>query len=221
MKIKAVIFDMDGVVVNTEPVGYRADNDLFTALNIQVPDDVYATFVGTSPINNMQRLKELYNLPLSFEELLAKRQKYYFDVFDAAQDIHLMPGVLDLIKNLRQNGMMVILASSAVKIKINKILDRFDLHPYFDKVISGEDFEFSKPNPAIFIEAVAQSGFSKNECIIIEDSANGIQAANAAGVYCIAYVSNHGLAQDTTGADKIITDFSALDYLKISNLNIK
>ena len=216
--IKCVIFDIDGVVVNTEPVGYRADKDLYKALNIEVPDDVYATFVGTSPINNMQKLKELYNLPNTHEDLLAQRHKFYYNVFDAADDVHLMPGVLDFIINLRDNGVKVILASSALKIKIAKILDRFNLRPYFDEVISGEDFEFSKPNPAIFIEAVAKSGFSKSECIIIEDSTNGIQAAKAAGVYCIGYVSGLGLPQDTSEANKIITDFKELNYSVINTL---
>lgn len=215
---KCVIFDMDGVVVNTEPVSYRADKDLFKALAIEVPDDVYATFVGSSPINNMQRLKELYKLPHSHADLLAQRHKYYFDVFDVADDIHLMPGVLDFIISLKDNGVKVILASSAIKIKIARILDRFELHAYFDEVISGEDFEFSKPNPAIFLEAVAKSGFNKSECIIIEDSANGIQAAKAAGVYCIGYVSGHGLPQDTTGANKIITNFKELNFEVIAAL---
>jgi beta-phosphoglucomutase len=119
--------------------------------------------------------------------------------------------VKDLIMDLHTHGIKLILASSAARRKIDKVFARFGLYPYFDEVISGEDFEFSKPHPAIFLEAVAKSGFEKSECIIIEDSTNGIQAAKAAGVYCIAYVSGHGLPQDTSGADKLITDFKELN----------
>jgi beta-phosphoglucomutase len=215
--IKAVIFDMDGVVVNTEPIGYKANGELFKSLNIDVPDEVYATFISSDK-NNMQRIKDLYNLEHTREQLLDEKYKYYYQVFDNATDLELMAGVKDLISDLHNNGMKLVLASSATKRKIFKVFDRFNLQPYFDAVISGEDFEFSKPDPAIFLGAVEKSGYSANECIIIEDSANGIQAAKAAGVYCIAYKSGHGLPQDTTGADIIITDFAALDHAKIRDI---
>jgi len=213
--IKCVIFDMDGVVVNTEPIGYKANGKLFKSLNIVVPDEVYATFIGSSDKNNMQKIKDLYNLEHTREQLLDEKYKYYYEVFDKADDLELMAGVKELIVDLHSNGMKLILASSAAKRKIEKVFTRFNLHPYFDEVISGEDFEFSKPHPAIFLEAVAKSGYSKNECVIIEDSANGIQAAKAAGVYCIGYTSGHGLPQDTTGADVVIKNFKELSFLTI------
>ena len=205
--IKCVIFDMDGVVVNTEPIAYKANGELFKSLNIIVPDDVYATFIGSSDKNNMQKIKDLFNLEHTREQLLEEKYKYYYAVFDKADDLKLMPGVKDLITDLHNRGTKLILASSAARRKIDKVFTRFGLYSYFDEVISGEDFEFFKPHPAIFLEAVEKSGFDKTECIIIEDSTNGIQAAKAAGVYCIAYVSGHGLPQDTSGADKVITDF--------------
>ena len=208
--LKAVIFDMDGVVINSEPISYRADKELFRQLDITVPDAIYSSFVGTAPHNNMQRLKELYTIPLTHSELLDKRYKVYFDVFDKADDLSLMPGVIDFIKYLKERGITVILATSAIRTKIERVFKRLGISDYFDDVISGEDFEFSKPNPAIFLEAVKRTGFTKEECIIIEDSTNGITAAKGAGVYCVAYNSSHGLPQDTDAADKIITDFSEL-----------
>lgn len=208
--LKAVIFDMDGVVINSEPVSYRADKELFRQLGLDVPDAVYASLVGTAPHNNMQKLKELYDISLAQAALLDKRYKVYFDVFDKATDLELMPGVLEFITLLKQKGIKVLLATSAIKAKIERVFKRFNLDSYFDAVISGEDFEFSKPHPAIFLEAVNRTGYNKNECIIIEDSTNGIAAAKAAGVYCVAYKSPHGLPQDTDAADKIITDFREL-----------
>jgi len=215
---KAVIFDMDGVVVNTEPIGYKANGALFKSLNITVPDDVYATFIGSSDKNNMQKLKDLYNLTATREELLDEKYKYYYEVFDKATDLQLMPGVEDLFKDLHNNGMKLLLASSAAKRKIDAVFNRFNLHHYFNAIISGEDFEFSKPHPAIFEEAVVKSGFAKHECVIIEDSANGIAAANAAGVYCIGYKSDHGLPQDTKNANMLVNDFGQLNYEIISRL---
>lgn len=216
--IRTVIFDMDGVVVNTEPIGYHANQLLYKSLNINVPDDVYNTFIGNSDKNIIQKLKNLYPITLSQEELLAENYRYFFDAFDTNEDLEMLPGVKDLIVDLYSNGMKLILASSASKRKIEKVFDRFGLHQYFDFKISGEDFEFSKPNPAIFQEAVAKSGFTKEECIVIEDSTNGIKAANAAGIYCIGYVGEDAMEQDTSSADRVITDFKELSFETIRNI---
>ncbi len=209
---------MDGVVVNTEPIAYGANQKMYKALGISVTDDVYASFMGNSDRNIIQKLKDLYPIDKTHDELLEEKYKYYFEAFDAAHDLGLLPGVMDLITGLHGNGMKLLLASSASKRKIEAVFTRFGLHPYFDTKISGEDFEFSKPNPDIFLEAVKQSGFTKGECVIIEDSTNGIKAAKAAGVYCIGYKSNHSMGQDTSMADKVITDFRELDYEKLRNI---
>jgi len=215
---KAVIFDMDGVVVNTEPIGYSANQKMYKALGITVPDEIYSTFIGNSDKNIIQKLKGLYQIEKTHEELLEEKYRFYFEAFDNASDLELLPGVKDLIIELHAKGIKLLLASSASKRKIEAVFTRFGLHPYFDAKISGEDFEFFKPNPDIFLEAVKQSGFSKDECIIIEDSTNGIKAAKAAGVYCIGYKSGHSMGQDTSLADMVISDFKELDFEKIKTL---
>lgn len=213
--IRCVIFDMDGVVVNSEPVSYAGNQNLYRSLNISVPDEVYATFTGNSDKNIAQKLIDLYDLKIGLDELLERKFDHFMEAFDA---VELMPGVKELIISLHENGMKLILASSSSKKKIEKIFDRFELHPYFENTISGEDFEFSKPDPAIFNDAVAKSGYVKEECIVIEDSANGIAAAKAAGIFCVAYVSEHALLQDTSKADKILTDFSTLNFSELQHL---
>ncbi|MFP9100630.1 HAD family hydrolase [Flavobacterium sp. RHBU_24] len=213
-KIHAVIFDMDGVVINSEPLGLRANTELFKQLGLDVPESVYATFVGSAPTDNLRKLKQLYTIPLEYPELIKFRSKIYFDLFDKAEDLQLMPGFIDFITYLKDNGIVTILATSSFREKIKRVFDKFPmLASCFDDVVSGEDFEFTKPDPAIFIEAVKRTGFDKSECIIIEDSTNGIKAAKAAGVYCVAYKTGHGVTQDMTNADKIITDFRQLSPL--------
>lgn len=216
--VNAVIFDMDGVVVNTEPIGYRANQEMYKALDITVPDEVYATFIGNSDKMIVQKLKDLYKLEKTHEELLDEKYKYYFNAFDTAEDLELLPGVKDLIIDLYKNGMTLVLASSASKRKIEAVFTRFGLHEYFTAKVSGEDFEISKPNPEIFIDAVAKTGFPKEQCVIIEDSTNGIKAAKAAGVYSIGYQSEHSMGQDTSLADMVITDFKELNYKMIKDL---
>ncbi|MGV3459420.1 MAG: HAD family hydrolase [Flavobacterium sp.] len=218
--IKCVIFDMDGVVVNTEPLAHAAGTDVYKSLGITVPDDVYASFTGNSDKNIIAKLKNLYDIKLSHDELLEAFNTRYFEVFEESADLTLMPGVRQLIEELHGKGIKLILASSSTKRKIDAVFTRFGLHKYFDAIVSGEDFEESKPNPAIFVEAVRLSGFDTSECIVIEDSTNGIKAAKGAGIYCIGYVSGEGFLQDTSEADTVITDFAELDYNTIITFGI-
>jgi len=215
---KAVIFDMDGVVVNTEPLSHSANKKFYESLNINVTDDVYATFIGNSDKNIIQKIVDIYGVETDKEVLLEECLKYYCDEFDADPNLELMPGVKDLIIDLHTKGMVILLASSSSKIKIERVFTRFGLYPYFSHIISGQDFEFSKPHPAIFLEAVAKSGFTSDECIVIEDSTNGIKAATAAGVYCIGYKSEEDSLQDTSLANEVITDFSELSYERIRDI---
>jgi beta-phosphoglucomutase len=216
--IKAVIFDMDGVVVNTEPLSHRANTKFYESLGIAVTDDVYSTFIGNSDRNIIQKIKNIYGVEAEEDVLLQQCLNYYCDAFDADKTLELMPGVKDLIVDLYNNGMAILLASSSSKVKIDRVFNRFGLNPYFSHKISGQDFEFSKPHPAIFLEAVAKSGFTADECIVIEDSTNGVKAAKAAGVYCIGYKSEEETTQDTSLADRVITDFSQVNYEIIRNI---
>lgn len=209
--IRCVIFDMDGVVVDTEPLSHAAGTAMYKSLNITVPDDVYATFIGNSDRAIVRKLKNLYDIKLTEDELLALKYRFFFEAFDKSESLNLIHGVKALIEELYQKGIKLVLASSSSKKKIVKVFDRFGLHSFFSDFVSGEDFEESKPHPAIFNEAVARSGFAKDECIVIEDSTNGIRAAKAAGLYCIAYKGTTGLPQDVSGADRVIIDFGDLE----------
>jgi beta-phosphoglucomutase-like phosphatase (HAD superfamily) len=100
---------------------------------------------------------------------------------------------------------------------IDFIFNRFDLNNYFDAKLSGADLKASKPHPEIFINAAKASGFSKNECMVIEDSTNGMKAAKAAGIFCIGYKSEHSKNQDYNQADYVIEDFKEIEYPNLSS----
>ncbi len=216
--IKTVIFDMDGVIVDTEPVHYYAFQQHFKDLNIHVPDEMYATFTGNSTRNVFQRLKEHFALEEEVEKLIDVKRSLFNEAFDKKEDLFLLDGVEDLIKDLHQNGVQLILASSSAKVTIGRIFKRFNLYPYFTHIVSGEDFPKSKPHPAIFEHAASLSVAPKSECIVIEDSTNGIKAAKAAGLYCIGYDSLHSKMQDLSEADLVIRHFNELNYEKVKNL---
>jgi HAD superfamily hydrolase (TIGR01509 family) len=217
--IKTVIFDMDGVIVDTEPVHHYAYNAHFRQLNIDVTPELYASFTGNSTKNIFERLKVQFNLAEDVTSLVETKRNLFNDAFDSKEDLYLLDGVEDLIKDLHSNGMQLVLASSSATVTIKRIFNRFGLHKYFTHIVSGEDFPKSKPHPAIFIKAVELAKTSVENCIVIEDSTNGIKAAKAAGIYCIGYDSFHSKMQDYSLADMVISNFKELSFDKIYTIN--
>jgi len=210
---------MDGVIVDTEPVHHYAYNQHFEQLNIEVNAEMYASFTGNSTKNIFERLKIQFNLDQDVATLVETKRNLFNDAFDNKEDLYLLDGVEDLIKDLYDNGMQLVLASSSATVTINRVFNRFRLHKYFTHIVSGEDFPKSKPHPAIFLKAAELANTPVENCIVIEDSTNGIMAAKAAGIYCIGYDSFHSKLQDYSLADVVITDFKELSYTKIKNLN--
>ena len=201
--IRTVIFDMDGVIVDTEPVHKYAYFKHFEELNILVSDALYHTLTGNSTRNVFQKLKNEFNLNEDVEDLILRKRSIFNDAFDTKEDLFLIEGVEDLIKDLHANGIQLILASSASKLTIDRVFNRFNLNQYFTHKISGEDFPKSKQHPAI----------------VIEDSTNGIEAAVGANIYCVGYDSLHSKYQDLSKADIIIRHFKEMNAEMVKNLN--
>lgn len=218
--IKTVIFDMDGVIVDTEPVHHYAYVQHFKELNIEVSPAMYASFTGNSTKNIYERLKTIFNLEQVVNELVERKRSLFDAAFNSKEDLYLLDGVEELIIELYNNGMQLVLASSSANVTINKIFKRFNLDQYFTHKISGEDFPKSKPHPAIFLKAAFLAQTSVENCVVIEDSTNGIKAANAAGIFCIGYKSKNSKLQDYTTANRVINDFKELNFEIISNLNV-
>ncbi|MET4073431.1 HAD-IA family hydrolase [Hymenobacter sp. UYCo722] len=214
--IRTVIFDMDGVIIDTEPLHHHAFFALFAELGIAVSPADYASFLGKSTRNVFQLLKQQHHLPQHVEALVLRKRELFNQAFDEDAGLDLLPGVRALIEDLRRHGVQLVVASSASKATIARVFDRFGLDPYFTHRVSGEDFTESKPNPAIFLRAAELANTLVGECIVIEDAANGVAAAKAAGIYCIAYVSPHSQGQNLHQADRIIQDFNELNAAGIA-----
>lgn len=213
-----VIFDMDGVIVDTEPLHKKAYYQHFGELGIEVDAELFSRFTGKSTRNVYQMIKEIFKIDTDVEALIQRKRTIFYGLFDSDPALQLLDGVEDLVKNLHSANFQLILASSAAKSTINRVFKRFDLFPYFSHLVSGEDFPESKPNPAIFIEAQRLSGNVKTSCIIIEDSTNGILAANRADIFCVGYKSANSKNQNYELADLVIQHFDELDPTRIVDL---
>mgnify|MGYP000535327268 FL=1 len=217
--IQTVIFDMDGVIVDTEPVHRYAYYKQFAELNIEVTEAMYTSFTGFSTRNTFQTLKEQFELEQEVEDLIQRKRSIFNDAFDTKEDLELLEGVRALIEDLFQNGIQLIVASSASKVTIDRVFTRFGLHDFFTHIVSGEDFPKSKPHPAIFEHAASLSIAPKENCIVIEDSTNGVKAAKAAGIFCVGYNSEHSKDQNLAEADVVINHFKELNAKVVSALN--
>jgi len=209
--LKAVLFDMDGVIVDTEPLHNKAYHHMFDDVNIDVDEDLYASFTGQSTINICKRLVDRFNLNETPEYLVSLKRKHYKYIFENGE-LDLIEGVLDSIKDFYANNVTLVVASSASMLGIVQIFERFDRNQYFSAKFSGADLKQSKPHPEIFIKAAKSTGFKKSECMIIEDSTNGIEAAKAAGIFCVGFKSPHSSHQNYSKANLVISSFKEIPY---------
>ena len=214
--LKAVIFDMDGVIVNSEPLHRKAYFDMFEEFNLNVSNRLYESFTGKSTSAICKELCKIFDLSISHEKLMLSKRKHFKTIFDNDPEFQMIDGALSLIKNYFYNNLTLILASSASMTNINRIFKKFDLDKFFKAKISGADLKESKPNPEIFIKAAKLSGFNKSECVVIEDSTNGITASKSAGIYCIGFNSPNSKNQNYDKADLVVSNFNEIMFSKIS-----
>ncbi len=214
--IKAILFDMDGVIVDTEPLHRKAYFKMFNEVGITVNEELYSSFTGKSTLPICQTLCKKFELSETPETLVSIKRKHFKYLFEHDDELTLLDGVLDLIQDYHKNELTLVLASSASMPNINRIFERFDLNQYFKAKISGADLKASKPHPEIFMKAAELSGEKPENCMVIEDSTNGITAAKAANIYCVGYKSEHSTNQDYSKADKVIGNFSEISF---KNLN--
>jgi HAD superfamily hydrolase (TIGR01509 family) len=216
--LKAVLFDMDGVIVNTEPLHKKAYFNMFEDIGLDISERLYQSYTGKSTMDTCIALCKNFDLQHKPKKLVSIKQSYFKTLFKEDQELKLISGVKSLIKNYYNNGLTLVLASSASMHTIDNVFDRFDLNPYFIKKISGADLKESKPNPEIFLKAAAAAGCDKKECFVIEDSTNGIIAAKKAGIFCVAFKSPNSKNQVYDEADLLIDNYSKIEYQRLKKL---
>lgn len=216
--LKAVIFDMDGVIVNSEPLHHFAYKKMFEEFQLDVSNSLYESFTGQSTHSICKQLCEIFDLKVDPNALVLSKRKHFKIIFENDSSFEMIDGAMNLIKDYFENNLTLILASSASMTNIERIFKKFDLNKFFNAKISGADLKESKPNPEIFIKAAELSGFKKEECIVIEDSTSGINAAKSAQIYCVGYDSLNSKNQNYDRADLVINDFNEIRFDKISKL---
>lgn len=185
---KAVIFDMDGVIIQSEMLYQKRRNIFFEAHGIIVDDTFQRNVIGSNPVDMFAMI-----FPKSKD-----KQKEYLDKYNEfKKDYHiefkeiLTDDIERTLRWLKENNYRIALASSGEYPILMRILEETMLAPYFEVVVSGADMPKSKPAPDVYLEAVKQLGLSPSECVAVEDSKHGIQASVSAGLDCLALKPNN------------------------------
>jgi beta-phosphoglucomutase len=184
-KIQAVIFDMDGVLVNSEPLINAAAIAMFREKGLVVQPEDFLPFVGAGEDRYIGGVAEKYHFTL--DGPLAKKRTYEIYLDLVPTQLEAFPGVHDLVHTCRQAGLRVAVASGTDRIKALASLQKIGLaEEAWDLVVTGEQVERNKPAPDIFLSTAQKLGVAPSACVVLEDSVNGVQAAKAAGMRCVA-----------------------------------
>lgn len=209
MAIKALVFDFDGLIVDTEWPEYITWVELFKEYQSFLPIEEYARCLGTSnqAFNPVTYLSEQIGQPLDEKQL---RRIHRTRADEMMKTLPVLPGVEDYLHTARRYGMKLAVASSSSRDWVTKKLEGKGLLAMFDQVFTREDVAHVKPDPALYTLAVERLGVQSDEAIALEDSPNGILAAKAAGLFCIAIPSRVSRQLDINHADLVIDSLAAL-----------
>ncbi|MBU3182060.1 HAD family phosphatase [Clostridium psychrophilum] len=215
--LKAVIFDMDGVIIDSEPTHIKLENEIYKKLDIEVTGDEHHSFVGATSHYMWESLKNKHNLNQTLDELIENDRNNYFKYLNSDEcDITLIDGVKELIKDFHENGIKLAIASSSPLNVIVTIAKKFQIEEYFEVFVTGDYVQRSKPEPDIFLFASKKLGVKPENCLVIEDSHNGVRAAKKAGMKCVGINSDPTGSQDISMADLVINSFKEVNYIKLS-----
>jgi beta-phosphoglucomutase family hydrolase len=216
--MNCVIFDMDGVIVDSELIHQKCEREMFDILDIPVTTEQHNSMVGRTDEDMWRQIGSWYDLPVTVDKAISMKKTLFLQHLNDDDSILTVPYVEKFIEELFKNGFVLALASSSSRNQIERILGKFNLEKFFSAVVSGDDVQRGKPDPEIFLKVTELFIIDPASCVVIEDSVNGVVAAKAANMKCIGYLNPNSGRQDLSKADMIIASFSDLSILKVYEL---
>lgn len=203
MELKACLFDMDGVIVDTAKYHFHAWARLAESLGVPFTEEQNEQLKGVSRVDSLEKILAWGNLQLNNAkklELMELKNKWYLDFVATVTPQEMLPGTLDLLKSLREHGIKIGLGSSSKNSIL--ILEKLGIMAFFDTIVDGNKITLSKPNPEVFLRGAQELGFKPSEIIVFEDALSGVEAAKTGGFYCIGI----GSAEVLTKADRVVAN---------------
>jgi HAD superfamily hydrolase (TIGR01509 family) len=187
--IKGVLFDMDGVLVDSEPFIAKAAILMFEELGVNVKPEDFHPFVGTGENRYIGGVAEKYGIRVDIQVVKARTYEIFGVI--ARNNLVPLPGAVEFISRCRNKGLKMALATSADRVKMVVNLTEIGLPPEtFNSIITGEDVINKKPFPDIYIKAAERMGLNPQECLVVEDAVSGIRSGRSAGCRCLAVTTS-------------------------------
>lgn len=209
--MKAVIFDMDGVIIDSEPIHTMTKIQTFRHYGLELTEAECLPYMGRTTKAMFKHFIEKYDVDVSLAEMVRYKHERYLAVLHKDESIKPIKGVMELLQALQNQNIPAAIGSSSGRQVIDAVVKKFQLHAYFQSILSGADLPQSKPDPAVYLLSAKRLGIEAKDCIVIEDAASGIAAAKAAGMYCIAYRNVNSGAQDLSQADEIVDSLEEIE----------
>ncbi|MFH1587515.1 MAG: HAD family phosphatase [Candidatus Diapherotrites archaeon] len=216
MAIKAVIFDFDGVIADTDSMWHGSIAEFMGKRNIELTEEDYENIVGKTFSNKFQILKEKYGLDGDYDEF--HNNTHIAATKKIAGELPLNPGVKELINSLEEMGIILAIASANSKKNIHLITDKFNLTDKFSVMVDIHDVTEHKPSPAVYLKTAEKLGIAPNECVAVEDTQLGVESAKNAEMKAIAVPGKFSKGQDFSRADLMVESLEEIDVEKIISL---
>lgn len=204
MEKKYILFDMDGVLINTEPLHFRVWKIVAKEYGIDLDYDIYKGCIGSTVKTLYRLIREGYDFDFSKHPEARVR---FFEVKDSIieeEGIPQIDGAKEVVEKLFDRGYQMAVASSSQQEYIDLQMKKLGIAKYFKAMCSGEGVPNPKPAPDVFLKACKEIGATPEQCIVVEDSCNGTKAVKAAGMYCIGIANPDSGEQDLSAADIIV-----------------
>lgn len=208
--LEAIIFDMDGVLVDSEYTYFQSKSQILSEAGHEVEDSYHFQFMGTTSDYMWEKMKQEFSLPLSVAEYI-QQMTALRQAMIKRDGIRVIPHVQEFVKGLSQAGLKLAVASSSSLAEIKVNLAEIGLSEYFSEVVCTEEVEHSKPAPDVYLATAERIGIMPENCLGIEDTKNGTGAVRNAGMVCVGFANPAFPKQDLAFADRVVSSFSELD----------
>jgi len=207
---EAIIFDMDGVLIDSEPIHYEIEKIIFNLLGITVPDELHRNYMGASNDFMYADLKLKFGLSAPLAKLIEFDDQFRSKYLRELDRVDLNEGVLSLLKELKATGLKLAVATSSSPEVVSVLLSRCMIATYFDAIVTTTEAGKSKPAPEVYLLAAQKIDVDPSKCIVFEDSPNGLLAAKRAGMYCVVIQNDNRMDDQLQIADHRIRSFSEM-----------
>jgi beta-phosphoglucomutase len=215
-ELKAVLFDLDGTLLDNNEVHYKAWKKYLKDNGKEISDEDFKENI--SGRTNQDAVEYVYDKKMSKEEAekyYLKKEEIYREMF--APDIKAINGLEAFLEDLKNNGVTMAIATSGIKVNIDFMFDHVPIKQYFKEIVDANDIKKGKPEPEIFLKTAEELGFSGQQCIVFEDSIAGVQAGKAAGMKVVALTTTH-TPEELSEADLVIKDYTEIDFSKLKSI---